>query len=372
MKSFFSAFVMFVFIAIVTPQLSGQQTVFDRIAADPELQEFEDAIIRAGLQNTFRTLSPLTVFAPVNAGFPTIPLSYTQAQVADIIYTHCVNGYYKSDQLNNGFAVSTINKRNLTVSKNGNTIRINNTPVVLKDIFATNGIVHKISSYIPKSATTETTVMSIIENSTKHTILEVVIKNGRLDDEFRAPGNYTVFAPSDEAFQALEQSRLDRLLGTNINYIENVVYYHVVNKIINEGGFKNGEKLNALNGQQLTINVNINGTYVNNVKVGFAGLQAVNGVVYVINKVLFPVSPPALRIPDVIDQSDDHNTLSQLITDSGLRSTLNGIGPMTFFAPTDQAFASLDNDFLEELSDDPTGLLAETLRNHLLNGKHYV
>ncbi len=350
----------------------GQNTVFDRIAADPDLQEFEEAIIRAGLQNTFRTLSPLTVFAPTNAGFPTIPASYSQEQVADIVLTHCVNGFYRTPDLFTGFSISTMNTRNLTVFRNGNTIRINNVPVLESDILATNGVLFVINSYIPKSTTTATTIMSIIENSTKHSLLEIVLTNARLDERFREPGNYTMFAPSDEAFQALDQSRLDRLLGTNVNYIENVIMYHVVNELIEQGDFESGENLMAANGQELEITININGTFVNNVKVGFAGLPATNGIVYVINKVLFPQSLPDLTIADIIDQSDDHATLSDLITTSGIRSTLAGNGTMTFFAPTDQAFAALDGEFVDQLLNDPEGELLNILENHLLNGKHYI
>lgn len=370
MKSIFTTLLLLV--CLLPIQSIGQSTVFDKIAADPDLQEFEEAIIRGGLVNTFKTLSPLTVFAVNNAGFPTIPASYNQSQVADIVLTHCVNGMYRSADFTNGFSVSTINTRNLTVKIQAGDILINNQKLLSKDKFASNGVVHVIGSYIPKSQTTVTTVMSIIENSPKHTLLANVIRNARLTDLYEDPGTLTLFAPTNEAFFALSQNRLDQLLGTNVNYIKNYIYYHTINEIIEKADFKNNGILNTLNDQEITVTVNINGTYVNNIKVGFAGLKASNGIVYVINKVLIPEPLPDLTIADWIDASEDHETLSDLVALSGMRSTLDAAGAMTFFAPTDEAFDEVGSNFLNELMNDPDGELREVIRNHLVSGKHYL
>lgn len=348
------------------------QSVFSKIASNPQLQEFEEAIVRAGLQSQFSGQGTFSIFAPTNDVFPPLGGNLTQAQVRDIVLTHCVEGYYKVDHLVNGFSISTMNQRNLTVQKNGNGIFINGAKMTQGDIFGTNGIVHIINDWIPKNTTSPTTVMSLIRNSTKHIILETIIDNADLADEFEGGANKTVFAPSDDAFNALSSSRLNQLLGSNKNFIENYIFFHVVNGLIRKDDFKNGP-LTAANGQTLTISININGTFVNNVKVGFAGLEATNGILYTINKVLIPAPIPEFTIYDFIEQSDEHTLLKTFTDASGLRPTLDSQTPSrTFFAPTDDAFELLDDSFLNALNDDPQGLLRNVLNNHLLSGKHYV
>jgi len=349
------------------------QFIFNRIAADPDLQEFEEAIIRAGLRNTFNTFgNTYTIFAPSNNVFPFLPGSLTQEQVRDIVLTHCVNGYYKSNHLVNGFSISTMNQRNLTVKKNSDGIFINGAEIVERDLYATNGILHKIDSYIPLNQTTRTTILSRIENSPDHTILENIIKNAGFEDRYTGDNMITCFAPTDEAFNALSQAKLDRLLGTNVNYIENYLMFHVIDSLIQSNQFQNGSELTAANGQTVSITVNVDGTFINNVKIVFAGLPASNGIMYVIQKVLSPSPIPALTIADYIEQSEDHAMLEDLVLSSGLRPTLNASTPVkTFFAPTDAAFNLLSDALLNELTSDPTGLLADVLSNHLIIGKFY-
>jgi len=349
------------------------QFIFNRIEADPDLQEFEEAIIRAGLRNTFNSFGNIyTIFAPSNDVFPLLPGSLTQEQVRDIVLTHCVNGFYKSNNLVNGFSITTMNQRNLTVKKNSDGIFINGAKIIERDLFATNGILHKIDSYIPLDQTTRTTVLSRIENSPNHTILENIIKNAGLEDRYTGNNMITCFAPTDEAFNALSQAKLDTLLGTNVNYIENYLMYHVIDSLIQTNQFKNGGELTAANGQTISVTVDINGTFVNNIKVIFTGLPADNGILYVIQQVLVPAPIPALTIADYIEQSEDHTILKNLVLSSGLRPTLDADTPVkTFFAPTDTAFNLLSDALLDELTADPTGLLADVLSNHLLIGKFY-
>ncbi len=363
------------FIALFSSSIEGQSSVFHRIQNNPDLQKFEEALIQTGLHTTFSTNQNVyTIFAPSNALWNTVPASILNNPTAlrELILTHCVAGFYRSADFVNGFAVSTINNRTLTVKVDANGIIINGGKLKTLNIYGSNGVVHIIDKVIYPQATTITTVMSIIDNSPTHTVFATVIRNANLESRFTGTNKVTVFAPTNEAFFNLSQERLDKLVGTNVNYIENVVMYHVINAVIKQFDFINGGKLNTANGQQLSVTVNINGTYVNNVKVGFAGLQASNGLVYVIHKVLFPQPLPDFSIADYIEQSDNHTRLETYVNAAGLRPTLAAPGAMTFFAPTNAAFTALGTEVLQALTDDPQGLLKNVLRNHLVDDKKYT
>ena len=95
--------------------------------------------------------------------------------------------------------------------------------------------------------------------------------------------------------------------------------------------------------------------------------MADNGVVHVIDAVLLP---PSLTVVDIIVNSPDHETLETAVIAAELVETLNGEGPFTIFAPTDQAFSNLPAGVLDDLLQDPTGELAQILLYHAVAGEN--
>jgi len=73
-----------------------------------------------------------------------------------------------------------------------------------------------------------------------------------------------------------------------------------------------------------------------------------------------------ISVLDVIADSQAHNTLEAVINVAGLSSALNGAGPLTVFAPTDDAFDNLPAGALDDLLADPTGALANLLLYHVV------
>ena len=74
-------------------------------------------------------------------------------------------------------------------------------------------------------------------------------------------------------------------------------------------------------------------------------------------------------IVDVAQGNPDFSTLVELVTAAGLGEALSGSGPLTVFAPTNEAFASLDPATVAALKADPKGALTEVLKLHVIEGK---
>ena len=103
----------------------------------------------------------------------------------------------------------------------------------------------------------------------------------------------------------------------------------------------------AVNGQSLSFNVGDGFTMVNGANVSLADVATSNGVIHVIDKVLTPTDTPN-DIPRTAQCTGNHHSLVASVVQAELLETLQGDGPFTVFAPTDQAFADAGID-LESL-----------------------
>ena len=84
--------------------------------------------------------------------------------------------------------------------------------------------------------------------------------------------------------------------------------------------------------------------------------EASNGVIHVLNSVMIP---PEGNIVKALSGRDNFKQLVKAVTDAKLVDTLNGDGPFTVFAPTDEAFAKIEKKKLEELLKDTDKLTSE-------------
>ena len=101
-------------------------------------------------------------------------------------------------------------------------------------------------------------------------------------------GPFTLFAPTDDAFAALPDGTVDSLLK-NPKELAKVLKYHLVKGNIFSGDMNNGSSVATVLGSPVRINTT-EGVLVNNAKVIQADVEASNGVIHVIDKVLLPTT----------------------------------------------------------------------------------
>lgn len=122
------------------------------------------------------------------------------------------------------------------------------------------------------------------------TILAKALEAAGLVDALKAKGKFTVFAPTDEAFQKLPAGTLENLLQPeNKEKLKAILLYHVVkaNLSAKKVGKLNGRQLVTLQGGLLKIN-STNSVKINDSNVVKADVIAKNGVIHVIDTVLIP------------------------------------------------------------------------------------
>ena len=110
-----------------------------------------------------------------------------------------------------------------------------------------------------------------------------------LAETLQGEGPFTVFAPTNEAFDALPAGELDRLLEpANKEELANILKYHVVEGEVMSTDLTNGQKAETLEGGTLTVTINGKTVKINDATVATADVPASNGVVHVIDQVLLP------------------------------------------------------------------------------------
>lgn len=131
-------------------------------------------------------------------------------------------------------------------------------------------------------------IVKVAVASKDHTTLVTAVQAAELVDVLSNAGPFTVFAPVNDAFAALPEGTVDGLLKPEKKTdLQNVLQYHVAVAVYNPTLFKDGQKIEMVNGGICTIHIKDGKTFINDAEL-LGNVKASNGIVYVINKVLLP------------------------------------------------------------------------------------
>ncbi len=101
--------------------------------------------------------------------------------------------------------------------------------------------------------------------------------------------DFTVFAPTNEAFAALPEGTLESLLlPENVEDLSAILTYHVVAGSAMSSDLSDGQELTTVNGEKLTVSITDEGVMIGDAMVVTADIEASNGVVHIIDTVLLP------------------------------------------------------------------------------------
>ncbi len=150
---------------------------------------------------------------------------------------------------------------------------------------AAKGAVEKVKDVIEGKSITD-----LVSDSTTFSTLKKALKAAELDVTLGSKGAYTLFAPTDEAFDKLPTGTLSKLLlPENKEKLRSLLLYHVVPGKLLAAELKDGE-VKTLNGEKVKIDADGKKIEVDQAKVYSADVSANNGVMHTIGKVLIPKS----------------------------------------------------------------------------------
>lgn len=198
--------------------------------------------------------------------------------------------------------------------------------------------------------------------------LAAALTAGGLVETLQGKGPFTVFAPTDDAFAKLPAGTVETLLKPeNKALLVSVLTYHVVPGKVLAADVVKITAAGTVNGQRVDVAVKDGGVKIDAATVVKTDIACSNGVIHVIDSVLMPSTD---NIPATADKAGVFKTLLAAAGAAGLVDALSGEGPLTVFAPTDEAFAKLPKGTVETLlKPENKGKLADILKLHVVSGR---
>ncbi|MGB5431292.1 fasciclin domain-containing protein, partial [Eudoraea sp.] len=363
-------------------------TLVDLVVETESLSILEAAVIKAGLVETLSGEGPFTVFAPKDDAFiallEVLGDDYnslddfdTEAEMMllrDILLYHVIPAEVFAADLEAGSVHTALADNSLEIISSGETFVIGdasdtNANIIGADFTASNGVAHIIDKVLlPQSAIDFVTSLSLktiveiaVETDDLSLLVEALIQaDAGLVELLGGEGPFTVFAPDNHAFVAL----LDAL-GDDYHSLSDfdteeekallvdILTYHVVSGTAAfSGDLSSGQHIPTAQGESIGINITNGTVHVEdatdtNATVVIPDVEASNGVVHIINKVLLPqsaldfIASRSLKtIVEIAVETDDLSLLVEALVqaNAGLVELLGSEGPFTVFAPDNHAF----------------------------------
>jgi len=180
-------------------------------------------------------------------------------------------------------------------------------------------------------------------------------------------GDFTVFAPTNDAFAKVPQATLDSL-SADTTALANLLKYHVISGKVRKADVRNEQTVATLAGDKLRINI-----YTHNDVVTVEGVPvsdfdklADNGVIHKLTGVIMP---PSGSIVDLVAGNSDFSTLLTAVTKAGIVDALKA-DRLTVFAPTNAAFAKVRSEDLNKILGN-ADILRDVLTYHVVDHTLY-
>ena len=329
------------------------------------------AIVQADLLSTLQGNGPFTVFAPTDQAFTDAQIDLNALDtpegkdaLTNILLYHVVDGEVPSSAVTDCLSTDAVNSDPLSFSV-GDNVMVNDAIVTAADVTASNGVIHVIDKVLTPTKTPRDIPRTAQCTGVHNSLVDAVIQ-AELLTTLQGPGPFTLFAPTDQAFTDANIDLADFDTPEGKASLTNILQYHLISGEVLSGDLTDGMVATAVNGDELTVDLT-SGVKINEASVTTPDVATSNGVIHVIDKVLMPPVGP-LDIPATAANTGIHNTLVQAITQADLLSTLEGDGPFTVFAPTDQAFSDANIDLAALDTPEGKTALTEILQYHVVSG----
>jgi uncharacterized surface protein with fasciclin (FAS1) repeats len=218
-------------------------------------------------------------------------------------------------------------------------------------------------------------VLQTAESDSRFSILVEAVVAADLAPTLNGNGPFTVFAPTNDAFAAAltELGLTKAQLFADKPLLTQVLTYHVLGARVPKASVPAGKAITTLQGGIFKIDAVGTGLVLTDgrnrkANITATDLFATNGVIHVVDKVLLPADKNIVQTAQSLPQ---FSILVEAVVAANLASALSGTGPLTVFAPTNDAFVAL----LGELGISKAALLAnvplltKVLTYHVVNGR---
>ncbi|RNC80077.1 MAG: fasciclin domain-containing protein [Balneola sp.] len=340
------------------------ETIFGIASTNNDFNTLSQAIIDAGLQSTLEGAGPFTVFAPTDAAFDKLPDGLlgdlTDEQLAEILQYHVISGSdIASSQLQATQDVETLQGEKILIEA-ANGVLVNNfSSVVNADIEASNGVIHAIDEVLLPEGLREANIVDRAKELSIFTSLVGAVEDAGLTTTLQFKGDFTVFAPTDNAFSELPSGLLESL---TTEQLAEILQYHVLSGEVFAANLQAEQSPASLTEESIFVTKSGEEVSVNQASVVTADVDVTNGVIHAIDQVILPDAYGT--VVDAAAKRYFFSTLVEQVINAELADDLsNTSASFTLFAPTNEAFAKLPEGLLTSLTKEQ---LIEILSYHVI------
>jgi len=287
---------------------AADMTIVEIASANEDFETLVTAVTAADLVGTLGNPDAmLTVFAPTDDAFAMLGdlgLDYLTSDLdllTNTLLYHVIDGAVDSIDAAAAYnqSVTMINGDPAGVTIVDGMLMIGGATVVTKDIVASNGIIHVIDAVIMPPSAGPAPLAVEASAAGFSTLVTAVEAAGMTEDLLDANANLTVFAPTNDAFDALPDGALDELLA-DPDALANVLAYHVYPDTVDSATAiaLDGNSITMLNGESVAVSVVDGNLFVNDAQVVAADVEASNGIIHVIDQVLIPTGVDSAELAD--------------------------------------------------------------------------
>ncbi|XP_045725307.1 periostin isoform X6 [Mirounga angustirostris] len=305
-----------------------------------------------------------TYFAPSNEAWDNLDSdirrgleSNVNVELLNALHSHMVNNRMLTKDLKNGMIIpSMYNNLGLFINHYPNgVVTVNCARIIHGNQIATNGVVHVIDRVLTQIGTS---IQDFIEAEDDLSSFRAAAITSDILESLGRDGHFTLFAPTNEAFEKLPRGVLERIMGDKVAS-EALMKYHILNTLQCSEAIMGGAVFETLEGNTIEIGCDGDSITVNGIKmVNKKDIVTNNGVIHLIDQVLIPDS--AKQVIELA--GNQQTTFTDLVAQLGLASALRPDGEYTLLAPVNNAFSD------DTLSMDQR-LLKLILQNHILKVK---
>ena len=248
----------------------------------------------AGLAEALAGDGPFTVFAPTDDAFAKLPKGTVEsllkpenkAKLAAILKYHVVAGELSARDVTRLSGATSLNGQRINFASAAGGVSIDAANVVTANIQCSNGVIHVVDSVILPASDT---IAGVAESAGMFSTLLTAAQAAGLVPALTGDTELTVFAPTDEAFAALPKGTVESLLKPeNKAKLAAILKYHVVAGRVYAADAVKAGMAETLNGQKVVIDIADGQLRVDNARVVKTDIDASNGVVHVIDRVILP------------------------------------------------------------------------------------
>lgn len=282
------------FLVAVPVTVQAQKTIVETAVGAGSFDTLVAAVKAGGLVETLSGPGPFTVFAPTDEAFAKLPdgtvasllKPENKAQLVAILTHHVVPGRVPASQVVGLTGATTVGGQRVDIQANQDGVLVDGANVVQTDIMCSNGIIHVVDQVLlPVSET----IPEVASAAGSFGTLLAAANAAGLVPTLSGEGPFTVFAPTEEAFGALPKGTVAELLKPeNKAKLAEILTYHVVSGRVYSDAAVQLSSAPTVAGPSIQITLTESGANINDARLVQTDIDASNGVIHVIDRVLLP------------------------------------------------------------------------------------